>query len=210
MTNPNRFYVYAFLRKDRTPYYIGKGSGLRAWKNRRGKIHKPKEKDRILIIWRNLSEQEALAHEIRYIAAFGRKDLGTGILYNRTDGGDGTSRRSTSEEARNNYRKANLGENNPVFGNSWWYNPDTEEEKHFKGFPGDGWVKGRKPISDETREKLVISHLGHIPGEEARRRQGEARKGKKWWVNAAGECRRKKECPGVGWQSGRKWKTGFT
>jgi hypothetical protein len=210
MTNPNRFYVYAFLRRDRTPYYIGKGTGPRAWKNRRGNIHKPREKDRILIVWKNISEEEAFAHEVRYIAAFGRKDLGTGILHNKTDGGEGTSRRSTSEESRNNYRKANLGESNPVFGFNWWHNPDTGEETMASSCPGIGWVRGRKPISEETRDKLITSHLGHIPGEETRRRQGEARKGRKWWVNADGETCREKECPGVGWQSGRVWKNEFT
>ena len=89
MVNPNRFYTYAYLRKDRTPYYIGKGSGERAYTRKRNEIKPPKDKSRILILKQNLNEEEAFKHEIYMIAVFGRKDLGTGILHNKTDGGEG-------------------------------------------------------------------------------------------------------------------------
>jgi hypothetical protein len=36
------------------------------------------------------------------IAVFGRKNLGTGILHNRSDGGDGPSGWVVSEETRRN------------------------------------------------------------------------------------------------------------
>jgi hypothetical protein len=89
MVNPNRFYTYAYLRKDKTPYYIGKGTRKRAYTRKRIEIKPPKDTSRILILKQNLNEEEAFKHEIYMIAVFGRKDLGTGILHNKTDGGEG-------------------------------------------------------------------------------------------------------------------------
>ena len=98
------YYTYAYLREDKTPYYIGKGQGKRIYSKQKH-IKPPKDKSRIIYLKQNLTEAEAFRHEIYMIDVFGRIDLGTGILRNRTNGGEGTS--NPSDETRRKIIESN-------------------------------------------------------------------------------------------------------
>ena len=104
----NIYYVYQYLREDQTPYYIGKGKGQRAYTKQGHTVNLPPQ-ERISIIKDNMTDEEAIAFEIELIAKYGRKDLGTGILRNMTDGGDGASGRLVSEETRQKHSQSSAG-----------------------------------------------------------------------------------------------------
>jgi hypothetical protein len=106
------YYTYAYLRKDGTPYYIGKGCRDRAYNvysHKKNGIHVPLDRDRIVFLKVGLSEEESLRHEEYMIYLLGRKDLGTGILRNRTNGGDGASGAVRTERHKDRVRGQNNG-----------------------------------------------------------------------------------------------------
>jgi hypothetical protein len=103
----NNFYTYAYLREDGTPYYIGKGKKDRIHNPLHNSIHLP-PKERRIFLKQNLTEEEAFKHEIYMIDVFGRKDLGTGILRNMTNGGQGVSGRVASKYFRKRIKELHI------------------------------------------------------------------------------------------------------
>ena len=106
---PSGFYVYAYLRKDGTPYYIGKGQGKRAWAKSDRTVFPLKDFSNIVILEHNLTDIGSLAIERQMIRWYGRIDNGTGILRNKTDGGDGNSGWIPSETVKKNISKGRTG-----------------------------------------------------------------------------------------------------
>lgn len=101
------FYVYVYRdprpTKSNQPVYVGKGTGDRDishWS--KGSHNKPFQdfishlKSRNLValcqrVFETEVEAEAFAKEIELIALYGRRNTGTGTLFNLTDGGEGAS-----------------------------------------------------------------------------------------------------------------------
>lgn len=123
------FYVYLYIDPSRDEvFYIGKGRGSRSkshkWRKdkhpltQRLQFMKKRNIQPIIEKYENLVEDGAFRLEKILIKFYGRKDLGLGSLLNLTDGGEGWSGRTHTEEWKlnhsedmkgNSYAKGNLG-----------------------------------------------------------------------------------------------------
>ena len=182
----DNFYTYAYLREDETPYYIGKGKGKLMKEKHTVAI--PKDPNQILILKKNLTEEEAFKHECYLIHILGRKDVGTGILRNMTDGGDGCSGRICSEETKKKSSKSNRGQTRDKSvgeniskakkGKPGRNLSETEKKLHSLRMTGEGNISKRP----EVKEKISNSKKGK-PGrkwtEEQKAHLSQKNKGKK-------------------------------
>ena len=142
------YYVYLWVREDRTPYYVGKGKEYRAyvmhiWGKR---WISPPPKDRIVIVKYFDNEEESYIYEELLISTYKRKSEG-GILINRSIGGRNKSsliRSQTEKQKRRNeslkkYQKSEKGKETY----KKWREENKEKVKEIK-----------KKYRDNNREKL--------------------------------------------------------
>jgi hypothetical protein len=166
------FYVYKYIREDGTPYYIGKGSGDRAYKKWSKKdVKPPKDHTKIVIVQNNLTESQAFDLEIKLIAEYGRKDMGTGILRNKTNGGEGSSGHKSS---------------------GWKWTDESKSRRKGSGNPSFG-----KPSSDKQKEIASKTHTGRNHSDESKKKRSESLAGREitWSDKISSALKGKKQDP---------------
>jgi hypothetical protein len=160
-------YVYILFRPNGIPCYVGKGVGGR-WNQHERRTHNPLLASIIqkaggklpkVKIREGLTDAEACATEIAFIAAIGRVANG-GPLVNFTDGGDGLAGHEHSEATKQKMSAAAKGK--------------KQSPEHIAKL--SAVRKGRKP-SEETRAKLSAAHKGRVTAPEHAAAISAAKKG---------------------------------
>ncbi len=152
-----QFYTYIHCKPDGTPFYVGKGSGNRAYnlyETKRNTHHintiKKYGKDNIgIYVFHCNSEEQAFADEVQQILQLSKEGI---LLCNKTRGGEGSSGVLVTTETRNKL---------------------SEKAR------GKSFNKGRKH-SEGFRLKLSAYHIGMSANDETRKKMSDSHKGNKY------------------------------
>lgn len=149
----NDYCVYFYVRDDGTPYYVGIGKKKRPFAKHTHRSHnidfKPTRNEQILIIHKDITNEEAKKLEIEYIARFKRKCDG-GILTNLTIGGDGRNGDKASEETKRKMSEARKGR--------------IIKPESIAKMVETRIANGNYKHTEETKKKLSESHKGLFKG----------------------------------------------
>jgi hypothetical protein len=170
----SNYYIYAYLRAhdsdygvSGSPYYIGKGKGKRMFEKHH--VNLPTDRKLIVVLEKNLTEIGAFALERRLIRWWGRIDNKTGILRNKTDGGEGSSGAKIIHSPESNVKRSIALKGKKKGPNSSEHNKNISKSK--KGIPG-------KPQSEESKLKNSLSNKGKVVSEETGRKISISKLGK--------------------------------
>jgi hypothetical protein len=183
------FYVYEHWRLDKDEcFYVGKGKNKRAysanrnqhWKNIVAKLEREGSAWEVRIVASGLTEEQAFNIEIERIEFWKSKV----DLSNKTGGGAGHS--NPTKENREKLRAGKIGKpildkitlkNNTL---NLWKNPEYRAKQ---------MAERKVRFTEEFREKLSNSHIGHKDSEETKLKKSES--AKKAWAKRkeVGSCR---------------------
>ena len=183
-------YVYCYISKKGQPYYVGVSKGPDRPIKRHNFVQVPPDRRFIVVLRSELTVQESLAWEKFFIKHYGRRDLGTGILYNRNNGGDtfdGVLKETPRQRETRcaNASKTKVIKNAHKYGQCplLWFTAGEKERSRVRrriglGYKGeDAWKRGydyskqarymkNRVVSLETRAKMSSSQLGKKWSEE--------------------------------------------
>lgn len=206
-------YVYVLRdpRYDGRPFYVGKGKGNRAQSHflpSDSKYSPNRLKSAVILkireaglepildmLAKDMTDEDAISMERSLIKAYGRRDLGLGLLTNMTDGGEGVANRAYNSETARKITVALTGK------------PLSLE--HRAALRRGAIQRVRNPCSEATKQKIRSKALGRKHSAEARLKMSQSQT-KRTRKSLSVETKRKiglahagrkRECLG-----GKKWR----
>lgn len=187
-----KYYVYEHRRNDTgAAFYVGKGSKNRAWsRNHRSSWWKRIADTHgysVVLLYENISENEAFRLEVDIIKSYGRDNL-----CNMTDGGEGNSGGKRSDETKEKLRAKKLGSQNPNYGKTatsetrakmsvsrsgekaYWFGKSHSAETKAK----ISHASSGRTLSDDAKRKISASSTGRKVREETKKKIGNSKIGK--------------------------------
>lgn len=174
----NKFLIYRHIRPDKDePFYIGIGDKYRPYncidgrnKHWKGIYEKNNKNIVVEIMEDDLMWEEAIKKEMWWIAFYGRKDKGTGILVNMTDGGEGGYGRINTPEQIEEKRQRMLAHGDRIRAAR---TKEGAEKNTLKGVPRTEEVKKKISAAKMGKKKTVTDKVIAL---HERRKRGNANK----------------------------------